>query len=167
MLIYARREKGVPVSMSELRRALWPQRALRRNLLLALVVMTSVVLSLVAMHSLSFDHNLSAGSMPSVGLMPSAAVIDGAAAGHEAAATIVASGSEFSAECGGSCTLEHSMVVMGCILALVSAVLVAARIRTIASGESAWRTIVSFTAMLSSLPLPEPPSLHVLSISRT
>jgi len=153
--------------MSELRRALWPQRALRRNLLLVLVIMTSVVLSLVAMHSLSLDHASSAGSMPSVGVMPSAAVIDDAAAGHEAAATIAASGSEFSAECGGSCTLQHSMVVMGCILALVGAVLVAARIRTIASGQPIQRTIVPFTAMLSSLPLPEAPSLHVLSISRT
>jgi len=122
--------------MSELRRALWPQRALRRNLLLALVVMTSVVLSLVAMHSLSFDHNLSVGAMPSVGLMPSAAVIDGAAAGHEAAATIAASGSELSAECGGSCTLEHSMVVMVCILALVGSVFVAARIRMIVNWKS-------------------------------
>ena len=153
--------------MSELRRALWPQRALRRNLLLVLVIMTSVVLSLVAMHSLSVDHNSSAGSMLSVGVMPSAAVIDVAAAGHEAAATIAASGSEFSAECGGSCSLQHSMMAMGCILALVGAVLVAARIRTIASGQPIQRTIVPLTAMLSSLPLPEPPSLHVLSISRT
>jgi len=153
--------------MSELRRALLPQRALRRNLLLALVVMTSVVLSFLAMHSLSLDHNSSAGSMPSATVMPGAAVIDGAAPGHEAAATLAASGSELSAECGGSCTLEHSMMVMGCILALVGAVLVAARIRTIASGQPIQRTIVLFTAMLSSLPLPEPPSLHVLSISRT
>lgn len=149
------------MSMSELRRALWPQRALRRNLLLVLVIMTSVVLSLVAMHSLSVDHASSSSSMPSVG------VIDGAAAGHEAAATIAASDSELSAECGGSCSLQHSMMVMGCILALVGAVLVAARIRTIASGQPIQRTIVPLTAMLSSLPLPEPPSLHVLSISRT
>ncbi|EAR25962.1 hypothetical protein A20C1_08778 [marine actinobacterium PHSC20C1] len=143
--------------MTEFRRALVPQHAIWHTLVLTVMIIAGVALSLVAMHSVSLDHGASAatGSMAS------------AATHHDEASVLVSAASLPAAECGDSCMPEHSMVAMGCILALVGSLLVAARVPSTSSWQSVRRTLQPFSARLSFLPLPEPPSLHFLSISRT
>lgn len=141
------------MSMTGLRRALRPQHDLLHSLILTVLVVTGVALALVGMHSLSLDHSASA--------------MNSSASQHDGAMTLASDDSIASDGCGGSCAPEHSMAVMGCILALVGVVLAVARIRIIAVWRPVQRMTASFTALLASLPLPEPPSLYVLSISRT
>jgi hypothetical protein len=134
-------------------RARWPQHAVGHRFMLWVLVIAGLALALVAMHSLSLDHASSAMSTST--------------APHHDAMTLASGNSTSSDDCGGSCTPQHSMIVAGCILALVSFVFVAARIRT----SLRWRPVrartASLAASLAFLPIPDPPSLHALSISRT
>ena len=141
------------MSMTGLARTLRPQHSLRHSLMLTALVVAGVVLALVTMHSLSLDH--------------SATAMTSSVSQHDGAMTYAADDSMVSEGCGVSCAPGHSLIVMGCILALVGAVLVVARIRAITVWHLARRLTVSFTVALAALPVPEPPSLHVLSISRT
>lgn len=59
------------------------------------------------------------------------------------------------------------LVVADVVLALVGAVLVVAEIRITAGWRPVRRMTTSCAVLRASLPLRKPPSLHVLSISRT
>ena len=155
--------------MNSLRRALRPERGMLRGFLLSLLGVGAVVVGLLAMHSFNLDNHSSAGAV----------VVAETVLHHHGDAALVAdrashlgytaSNAETAASdhCSGLCGHDHAMTAMACILALLVPLLMLGRTRVV----NAWRAAPLVTAMtldhLGALPLPEPPFLHALSISRT
>ncbi len=146
------------MSMTAIRRALRPRRILWHNLLVSLAAVVTIVVGLLAMHSLNLEHSGSASAVSST-----------TAASHHNA-TMVAGEEAGSATdaCGGApCAPEHSMTVMACILALLVSLLLVGAIRVVTAWTPVRKRTAAVVAQWASLPLPSPPSLHALCISRT
>ncbi|MGV8896327.1 MAG: DUF6153 family protein [Rhodoglobus sp.] len=145
------------MSVSAIRRALRPRRALWRNLLVSLLAVTAIVAGLLTMHSLNLEHG------------GSATVASSTAAMSHHDATVVAGDPAMAAtdSCGDPCAPEHSMTVMACILALLVSVLLIGAMRVITSWAPVRRRIATIVDQAVALSLPAPPSLHALCISRT
>jgi hypothetical protein len=146
------------VSLSALRVALRPQRSLVRNLLLAFACVAAVLAGLLAMHSLNLTahHN-------EVALTAHAVV---AGHQHEAPAVGASSVTTFGDPCSGGCDTEHS--VMGaCVLALTMAALTLFGAAIVSRWSAVGLALARLASTATSIAVPAPPSLHVLSISRT
>jgi len=126
-----------------------------RRVVIALLAVPAILIGLLAMHFLASEalapeaHSMSASAAES----PMLAVAHNEAPAPEG--------------CDEMCAPTHDMLGMACVLALlVSAVLIVFHVfllRFRASG-AVLRVMV---ARLSALAPPAPPSLHILSISRT
>ena len=144
------------MSLTTLRRAFRPQRNLLRHLLLSLALVTTIVASLLAMHSLNVEHAASDSSFTVV------AAVDH----HEVGVALSATPATATNDCGGACKPEHLMTTMACVLALLLSALLVGVIRVIA-----WRPvrnrIIAFAEWATAQRLLAPPSLFALCISRT
>ena len=137
--------------------ALRPRRNLWRNLLLTLATVVTIVVGLLAMHSLNLEHVASSN-------MDSSA----AQAGHHGALASSEGAAGVAGDCGGvPCAPEHSMTAMACILALLVSVLLIGMIRVVTAWRPMRKRAEAPLEPGASLPMPAPPSLHVLCISRT
>lgn len=145
------------MSMISARAALRPKGTAARTILLPLLAVVALLLGLLAMHSLNLDT--AHASMPA-----------GGTAHTEAQLTTPADSDEHVGDCGNDCAPEHSMLTMACVLALLvgSALIAGAAIRSFLNTKALWRLVpVAGLPSLASLAPPKPPSLLVLSISRT
>ncbi|WP_298866245.1 DUF6153 family protein [uncultured Microbacterium sp.] len=141
-----------------------------RRLLVLVPVALAIITGLLGMHTLTGSHasptaettmaNVhSAGVAPatSVGGAGAAAMEEGSSAGH----------------CAGDCSYpagmpDHSMLMMVCVLALLAAVIILLAPTALALlAYTLARAHARGRSLLARLPHPRPPSLIVLSISRT
>lgn len=144
------------MSLTTFRHALRPQRELWRHLLLSLAVVTTIVASLLAMHSLNVEHAASESSLTA----------DTAMDHHGAGIGTGLSPTSIAGDCGDPCAPGHLMTTMGCILALLVSVLLVGVIRVIA-WQPVRNQMIGFTERSRTPRLPVPPSLYALCISRT
>lgn len=140
-----------------------------RRLLLVAPIALAIITGLLAMHTLTGSHDPAASGSSTVSVhtqvhdmaasdgMVTTAITNEVAAGH----------------CEDGCGIpagmpDHSMLMMVCVLALLAAVitLLAPSVLAVLARTLA-RAHVRTGVMLTALPLPRPPSLLVLSISRT
>ena len=145
------------MSTTELRNAIRPRRTLWRNLLLTFAAVVTIVVGLLAMHSLNLEHVASSSMVSSA-----------ESAGHPM--TIVGGSGAWivTDDCGGvPCVPEHSMTAMACILALLVSVLLIGMIRVVTAWRPVHKRAAAHLEPWASLPMSAPPSLHVLCISRT
>lgn len=142
-----------------------------RRLLLAAPIALAIITGLLSMHILTGSHQPALASETSamsthsqVGSAPAAA-----ADTPMTAAAAEGAGGHCQDGCGSPAGMpDHSMLMMVCVLALLAAVIVllaptsrALLTYAVARSRSHTRTL------LAGLPHPRPPSLLVLSISRT
>ena len=135
----------------------------RRRLLIALLAVPAILVGLLAMHVLTTtgmgDTSASAAT-PAHHMGEASLVANESAAGNPA----MPSPAE---DCGGLCGPGHDMLGMICVLALLVTVVLLALHLILIRWEELWRVITTLTAKAAALAPPAPPSLHVLSISRT
>ena len=152
------------VSIIALRDTLHPQRTLRRRLLLALAAVATIVAGLLAMHSLNLmsHHNevVVAQHHEAVAAEP-----DGINEHHEAASSPVGNAADGIGTCDGACGMDP--MLGACALALLVTSVLLASAATISRSSAMPNALARYVAAAVSLATPAPPSLHVLSISRT
>ncbi|TQL47428.1 hypothetical protein FB562_0488 [Homoserinimonas aerilata] len=148
------------MSMIDVGRALRPRRSLWRTLVFSLAAIGAILVGLVAMHSLNIEggHSGHAASSP---VAASADHHADAGAADAAAVDPLAS----PAGCDSDC--EHSMTVMACILALMVTLIVLGASRATSISAGILRLLSPVLELKATLAPAVPPSLHVLSISRT
>jgi hypothetical protein len=144
--------------MNAFRDALRPQTVIWRRILVGLAAVAAIVAGLLAMHSLNIQshHNevLVAAHSETV-----------AAEHHQSDLAGPVSGTASIGSCDGVCGMD--VMAGGCILALLVAGLLFAAAATVTRSATIGHVLVrSVTAAALRFPAP-PPSLHVLSISRT
>ncbi|WP_396290632.1 DUF6153 family protein [Curtobacterium sp. KT1] len=145
------------------------------GLLLSVGIALLVIAGLLGMHALSVGH-----ATPGVGHNQTAAHATHSASAHHNAVAESASHHDASTPvvlartgicsgdgCGGAAH-DHAMQLMMCVLALLSVALVLLVPRLLGPWFLPLPSIsTQLGVLLRSLPQPRPPSLHVLSISRT
>lgn len=149
------------MSMIEVGHALRPSRSLWRTLIFSLAVIGTILVGLLAMHSFNIEGGHSGHSASS----SAAASADHhvvSADTHDATAATPLAGL---AECDGDC--EHTMTLMACIMALMVSMIVLGSSRATVIETGITRVISSVVEPRGTLAPAVPPSLHVLSISRT
>jgi len=145
------------MSMSAVGRFVRPQRTLLREVLLTLVAVAAIVVGLLAMHSLNLDNTQhGAGSAAQM-----------AAPAHHETGTAPLGEHGSSSDCAGVCGPGHSMTVMACVLVLLVTMIVLGARLAVSRWHELRRWAAALVAWAVALAPPTPPSLHVLSISRT
>lgn len=147
-----------------LREALHPQRLLWRRLLLGLAAVAAIVAGLLAMHSLNLSshHN-------EVVVAEHSETVDGQSGAihdhREIGSAGVANAGDETGTCGGACGMDS--LLGGCILALLVASVLLAGAASITRTSTIRVALARAVTAATSLVPPAPPSLTVLSISRT
>lgn len=129
-----------------------------RRLLIAVFAVPAILIGLLAMHVLT-----TAGTGDS---SASAAM----ATHHMSDTTLMseAPGAPSPAgDCGGFCGPSHDMLGMICVLALLVTVVLLSLHLILIRWEELRRVVTDLAAKAAALAPPAPPSLHVLSVSRT
>lgn len=143
------------MSISIVRSRLDPTSKGLRSLLLALAAVIAVLLGLLAMHSLNIEPThgattmeMSAPASQHAEVMPSDLDPTGLAV------------------CDNACGQTHVMAALACILGMLIVTLFWGAGRSVIRSQARlW--LAALPARLAGLPTRSPPSLHVLSISRT
>lgn len=150
--------------MRALRDVLHPQGTLWRRLLLGLAAVATIVAGLLAMHSLNLSshHNevVVAQHNDSVVTQPAAA-----AEHHHADSANALSAFDETGTCGGACGMNS--VLGACVLALLAVSALLAAAATPSRSSAIHRILARSIAAVASVVTLAPPSLHILSISRT
>lgn len=131
-----------------------------KRLLIVLLAVPAILVGLVAMHFLSTSN----AAHPADGHGVSHISVASTDVGADA--NLVSHPAELSG-CDGMCGTEHDMLGMACVLALLFTSLILAVHRTLLRWDSLAHGARAILARVSALAPPEPPSLLVLSISRT
>ncbi|MEP7113067.1 MAG: DUF6153 family protein [Ilumatobacteraceae bacterium] len=131
-----------------------------RTVLLSLFAVAALIVGLIAMHSLNLDNSHHAAGLASP------------AADHHAPASSTTDTSALAShtlECGGEgCDPGHSMSFMTCILALlVASIAFGVAVTALLGRHGNIRRQLQLLVTRLHSAIPPPPSLHVLSISRT
>ncbi|WP_431246410.1 DUF6153 family protein [Leifsonia xyli] len=152
-----------------------------QRIVVLLLGVTGIVVGLLAMHTLTTvtgDHTTHHAAADATHDHADAATHDHAdlastamAAVHPAAMTDAGMNgvSGGTSDCNGTCESGHNMANLVCLLALlVLTLIVTLRVIFTRWGNDLHRLVAALTAALPAvLAPPSPPSLHVLSISRT
>lgn len=145
------------VLLTRLRSSRW------RRLAIALLAVPAILVGLLAMHVLATGGMGSSGAAHPAG-------------GHGSAVALVHEAHDASAnpsmpapaeDCGGLCGPSHDMLGMICVLALLVTMVLLTFQLILIRWEQLRSVGAAILAMAASLASPAPPSLHVLSISRT
>lgn len=141
------------MSSKELRRTF---RALR-TLFVVFVAIAGVMLCLTAMHFHPAEHSANAAPATATAMV-----------GHHEVQS-VHSGGLFgaAAACQGPCGQDHVMMASACVIALLLPILLLGAIGAIEEGRPFRRVLQYLVRRVGVFPPPMPPSLLVLSISRT
>lgn len=146
--------------LARLRRSRW------RRLAIALFAVPAILIGLLAMHVLT-TGGMSEPAAP----QPMSAHASDSALVHSPdaeMASVLGAGMPAPAEdCGGLCGPSHEMLGMICVLALLVTVVLLTLHLILIRWEQMRRTVTALAAKAAALAPPAPPSLHVLSISRT
>ncbi|RDV44742.1 hypothetical protein DOE76_10985 [Leifsonia sp. ku-ls] len=142
-----------------------------QRIVVLLLAVTGIVTGLLAMHTLTTvtgDHS----AHHAVATTHDDSGIAAAGATTHRAAMVSDADTEMShgaGDCNGSCQSGHNMANMVCLLALLALTLVLTlRVIFTRWGNDLHRLVAALAAALpATLAPPSPPSLHVLSISRT
>lgn len=146
------------MSITALREALQPQSSLWRRLLLASAAVAAVLIGLLAMHALNLESHHNEVALSQV------ATPDGH---HHASADEAASFAAVDADhCSGDCGREHAMLG-ACILALAFGAIAVLGAALLSRWSSVGLTIARLLRVATDAVAAAPPSLVVLSISRT
>lgn len=147
--------------LSRLRRSRW------RRLAIALFAVPAILIGLLAMHVLTSDGMTESAAVHpmSSGHTTDTALVHGA---DEAMVSSMSPGLPAPAEgCGGLCGPGHDMLGMICVLALLVTVVLLSLHLILIRWEEVRHIVSTLAAKAAALAPPAPPSLHVLSISRT
>lgn len=138
-----------------------------QRLTMAVFALPAILIGVIAMHVLSNDGMAESAAAHATGSGPMIASgpVHGA---DEGIASAQGPGLPAPAEgCEGLCGPGHAMLGMICVLALlVTSVLLTLRLMLVRCADVR-RMVRSLAANAAALAPPTPPSLHVLSISRT
>lgn len=171
-LVKARRTDGkgvrviVPPSFAPVSRLHWAR------VLMVLLGVPALAIGLLAMHAFTTDTGVgtdavqvatAAAAMPAMSTPVSAPV----SAVEQLAAMAASTGVSASGACSGLCDPDHEMLGSACVLALLITVLLFALHLVLASRKEPRRGVPAVVARMVTLAAVAPPSLHVLSISRT
>ena len=130
------------------------------RVVLALFAVPAILIGLLAMHVLV------AGNMTETATHQSSVSVAATASGDMTMAPNPETGA-LADECGGICMPSHDMLGMMCVLALLAGAIFFA-LQLLLSGRPDLRaTLKPLQLTAAALAPPTPPSLHVLSISRT
>ncbi|MDN4599328.1 DUF6153 family protein [Leifsonia sp. NPDC014704] len=155
-----------------------PRLAPLQRVVMLLLAVTGTLIGLLAMHTLTTvtgDHTSHHATAINVDGAP-ATLVDhhamsdsGMTGGAVMTDTNTSNDAHGVGDCNGMCEPGHTMANMACLLALLILTLILTlRVITTRSGNALHRLIAALTATLPAvLAPPAPPSLHVLSISRT
>lgn len=142
---------------------------IRRSLTL-LIAVAAIVTGILGMHALlgGTGNAASAHAVQSLSVVGDSHIAELTASGHDGVVTFAASAPSAVTDCAaGACAPGHNMAAMLCLVALLAAALLLAPAID-RSCTTIFHAIVARTRELISLVAPiSPPSLHVLSISRT
>ena len=131
-------------------------RRLRRTVLLTILAVSGIVVGLLTMHTVDLGS-----PHASVGTAVTSM------AGGDMSLTTATSARSGDAECGFSCGVPlHEVLTMACLLALLVTLVALARPVLAYSDPRAWFLPRRLPPPSGTAP-PTPPSLHLLSISRT
>lgn len=130
------------------------------RLALALLAVPAILIGLLAMHVLT------TGNMADTADHHSSVSLAAAAVDEMAMAPSSESGS-LADDCGGVCMPAHDMLGMMCVLALLAGVILFALQLALTGWPTLMRILRPLRLTVAALAPPNPPSLHVLSISRT
>ena len=131
--------------------------------LIALFAVPAILIGLLAMHVLTttdMSHSTASTTMTA----------------HHLSAEALASGEALTAisavpapseDCGGLCGPSHDMLALVCVLALLVTVMLLTVHLVLIRWEERRPPVTTLSAKAATLARPRPPSLHVLSISRT
>lgn len=135
----------------------------RRRLLITLFAVPAILIGLLAMHVLS-STGMGDPSVP--GAMP-VHHIDATSLVSEESAAVSPAVPSPAEDCGGVCGPSHDMLGMICVLALLVTVVLLTLHLVLIRWEELRQIVSPLAAKALALPPPAPPSLHILSISRT
>lgn len=134
-----------------------------RRVMIALFAVPAILIGLLAMHVLT---TTGIGDSPtSSSAMPAHHPTTGTPSDEFAATSPGMPAS--SEDCGGMCGPSHDMLGMVCVLALLATVILLSLHLVLIRWEQLRRFVHALPAKAAALAPPVPPSLHVLSISRT
>ena len=137
-----------------------------RRLVIALVAVPAILVGLLAMHVLANGGMSESGSPRAI--TAHTAMAELAHSAEAAMATAPDPSMPLPAgDCGGMCGPSHDMLGMICVLALLATVVLLAAHLVLIRWEELRRVVATLLANASAMAPLEPPSLHVLSISRT
>jgi len=137
-----------------------------RRLAIALVGVPAILIGLLAMHVLT-NGGMSGSSSPHT-ISAHTAVVEIDHSAEAALATAADPSMPLPAsDCGGMCGPSHDVLGMICVLALLATVVLLALHLVLIRWEELRRVVATLLAKASAMAPLEPPSLHVLSISRT
>ncbi len=128
-----------------------------KRLVIVLLAIPAILLGLLAMHFLTMSSPHPADSHG----------ISHATSEVAAAAETMHSHPAELSDCDGTCGTEHDMLGMACVLALLFTALILVLHLILLRWDSLKLVANTILARVSALAPPEPPSLLVLSISRT
>ena len=150
--------------MRVLRDVLHPQRALWRKLLLCLAAVATIVAGLLAMHSLNLSshHNEVVVAQHGDPVVAQPGAVD---EHHHADSANASLAADEIGTCDGACGMNS--MLGGCILALLVASALLAGAATLSRTSAIHLVLARSLAAAASVATPAPPSLHLLSISRT
>lgn len=132
----------------------------RGRLALALFAVPAILVGLLAMHVLTTGNMTdTADHHSSVSLA--------AAAGDDMAMVPNPGTGSLADDCGGVCMPSHDMLGMMCVLALLAGAILFALQLALTGWPTLTRILRPLHLRAAALAPPTPPSLHVLSISRT
>jgi hypothetical protein len=150
--------------LTRLRISLW------RRLAIALFAVPAILVGLLAMHVLvTAGMSESSAAHAISGHTSDTALVHGADEGA-ASATAPAPAPSMpvpAEDCGGLCGPSHDMLNMICVLALLVTMVLLTLHLILIRWEKLRRIVAALVAKAAALAPPAPPSLHVLSISRT
>ncbi|MBX3309374.1 MAG: hypothetical protein KF739_02940 [Cryobacterium sp.] len=138
-----------------------------RRLAIALLGVPAILIGLLAMHVLTNDGMSESGAPHAIStLMTDAAP---AAHGHDAGMAPMTSPDTPAptGDCEGPCGPSHDILGMICILALLVTIVLLTLHLILIRWEQLRRVVAALAAKAATLAPAAPPSLHVLSISRT
>ena len=133
-------------------------------MLLIFFGIAAILVGLLAMHALTSDTSDTSVGRTAQTSESAMLTMGGTAVALSESAS---SGMSVSSGCSGACDLGHEMLGSACVLALLVTVLLFTLHLFVVSRPEARRVVHALVAKASALVPPAPPSLEVLSISRT
>lgn len=147
--------------LSRLRSSRW------RRLAIALFAVPAILIGLLAMHVLTTGGMSESGAPHAMGAQTTDTAVALHGANEVMAPALSPDMPTPAGDCGSLCGPTHEMLGMLCVLALMVTIVLLTLHLVLIRWEELRRIVPALVARAAALAPPAPPSLHVLSISRT